>query len=106
MSKTNLWNKGGIPHKNWKPVGCVDLGKGNYTECGMCGRSEIRYAHEMSHINYKNLIVGCVCAEKMATGYNGTQAMSAFKKLRAREEAQQKRINKLIEQLKKNEVSQ
>lgn len=48
--------------------------EGNYTDCEMCGRENIRYAHIMSHPHYPHeLSVGCVCASNMSDDYAGTK---------------------------------
>lgn len=73
-----LWDQPGVPHKGWRCIGVVDLGEDDpdYTPaiCEMCRRAEIRYVHTMEHDDHRNLDVGCVCAEKMAIGYDGKRA--------------------------------
>lgn len=60
-----LWNKKGVPHKDWICVDCEDLGEPE-GECFMCGRNDVRYLHHMQHEDYEGTIaVGCVCASKM-----------------------------------------
>lgn len=79
----NRWDKVGIPHRGWTCVGVTDLGEPIHT-CEMCGQEAIRYVHDMEHEAYPGgLSVGCVCAEKMAYGYD---AKAAERKLRNRQE--------------------
>ena len=80
----NLWNKEGMPHKNWQIIGEEDLGYGTYEICQMCGYSEIRYVHIMNHVHYKPLRVGCICAEKMSAGYNAKAAELRMKRIAAK----------------------
>lgn len=76
----NLWNKKGVPHKDWKPVSVEDEGDDRFS-CDMCGRTEVRWAHYMTHNNYNEIIkVGCVCAEKLVEGYDGVTAEKLAKK--------------------------
>lgn len=60
------WSEPGIPHKGWTCISDEDLGSDNMQTCEMCESSEIRYAHAMTHPDYKGqLIVGVVCAGHM-----------------------------------------
>ena len=76
----NLWKTKNVPHKNWKTIGIKDRGLDNLTLCQMCNEQHIRYEHHMWHKNYKELTVGCVCAENMAQGYDGRSAEKLVKK--------------------------
>jgi hypothetical protein len=68
----NLWNNPNVPHKGWKCVGLVDLGRGVYQTCEMCGNERIRFVHKMQHsAEYRPLAVGCICAERMSEDYVG-----------------------------------
>lgn len=69
----NRWNTPGIPHKDWTCIEVEDLEDAVHT-CEMCGQESIRYVHHMWHDASPNLKVGCVCAEKMAQGYDGKAA--------------------------------
>ncbi len=59
------WSKTGIPHSGWSHYGVTDLGHGQYQGCEMCSNPKVRYVHQMSHPNYGDIEVGCVCAVKM-----------------------------------------
>jgi hypothetical protein len=55
-----------VPHKGWTCTDVEDLGSSNMQICEMCETSEIRYAHTMTHPDYKGrLVVGVVCAGHM-----------------------------------------
>ena len=73
-----LWTKANIPHKGWECVDVEDLGEATHT-CEMCGKEEIRYVHFVEHPEHPTLKVGCVCADKMAVGYNGKLAERKLK---------------------------
>lgn len=62
------WNKPGIPHKGWTHKSVKDLNHAT-GECGMCDKQSIRYLHTVSHDEWKDLQVGCDCAEKMCEDY-------------------------------------
>jgi len=65
----NQWNQPDVPHKGWSCVAVHDNETAEH-KCEMCGQEDIRYEHEMEHIEYpQRLIVGCVCAEKMENDY-------------------------------------
>ena len=82
----NLWNKIGVPKKNWVGVSVHDLGKNNTQLCEMCGSKHIRFVHTMSHINYKQLECGCHCAENMSKDYVGRKTETLLRKKAAAEE--------------------
>ena len=84
----NLWDVKGVPHNGWKCEGVIDVGDGTsssdeieYEQCEMCGNEKIRYVHIMKHANYfRELRVGCVCAERMSGDYeNPRKAENALK---------------------------
>ena len=67
------WKQPGVPHKGWTCVNVEDLEEPSAT-CGMCERTEIRYAHYMEHPDYPDtLVCGCVCAGHMEEDYAGAQ---------------------------------
>lgn len=71
---TGLWNAPGVPHKGWICTSVEDLEQPSAI-CQMCLAAEIRYAHCMKHQDYpQKLMVGCICAEHMAEGYDGKAA--------------------------------
>lgn len=64
-----------MPHKDWRCVSVQDLREeapdAPLATCEMCGQESIRYVHTMLHkMRQEPLDVGCVCAEKMAVGYD------------------------------------
>ncbi len=64
-TKHGRWSEPGVPHKGWRCVDFIDLGRPSET-CGMCEGQEIRYVHVMEHADYPESIrAGCVCAENM-----------------------------------------
>jgi hypothetical protein len=66
---SGLWDRKGVPKKNWRCVGVEDLGEPAMT-CEMCQSVTIRYVHTMEHDDYANLLqVGCICAEHMENDY-------------------------------------
>ena len=70
----NRWDIAGVPHKGWACEGVNDLEDAVHT-CEMCGKESIRFVHVMQHADYAGrLQVGCICAEKMADGYDGKRA--------------------------------
>lgn len=77
---TGLCSSRGVPHKNWLIVGCYDLGE-PVLLCEWCGVQHVRYVHVMGHKNYKNIEVGCVCAETISLAYKG-QGKIAEEKLK------------------------
>ncbi len=60
----NLWIRDDVPNTGWECEGITDLGE-PLGVCQMCGRQIIRYEHHMTHPQYGNLDVGCICAGKM-----------------------------------------
>jgi len=66
---SGLWDRPEIPHKDWVCIAVEDLEQAS-ERCEMCGNEGIRYVHTMWHETYpKELLVGCVCAEKMEMEY-------------------------------------
>jgi len=60
------WSVSGVPHKGWTCIGTDDLGSDDMKTCEMCERTEIRYAHTMTHPDYEGpLVVGEICAGHM-----------------------------------------
>jgi hypothetical protein len=60
------WSTPGVPHKGWTCIDTDDLGANDKQICQMCETSEIRWAHTMTHSDYKGqLVVGVVCAGHM-----------------------------------------
>ena len=74
----NRWDKAGVPHKGWACAAVIDLEEAVHT-CEMCGHEQIRYVHEMTHVEHENIRVGCVCAAKMCDGYDAKRAESDLK---------------------------
>ncbi|EFA2750449.1 hypothetical protein DEL18_000661 [Escherichia coli] len=65
-----LWSKPGVPRKGWVNVGVEDLEESRKI-CDMCGKTEIRYVHIMSHENYPDYLeVGCICAGHLENDYD------------------------------------
>ena len=61
---TTLYNKPGVPHKNWQLEHYEDSGELNY-QCDMCG-TPIRHLFTMSHNNFPSSItVGSTCTENI-----------------------------------------
>ena len=92
-----LWSQPDVPHAGWRCIGVVDLrptGDGDYEHgigdyepglCEMCGNEQLRFVHTMEHSEYPDrLEVGRICAEKMATGYDGKTYELALKRRAAR----------------------
>ncbi|MFH2002952.1 MAG: hypothetical protein ABIK28_25015, partial [Planctomycetota bacterium] len=75
------WSQKEIPHKGWRCVDVIDLRPNDepvelvdYAICEMCGHERIRFVHVMEHDDVDGqLLVGCVCAEKMLEDYVGPQ---------------------------------
>jgi hypothetical protein len=60
------WSTPGVPHKGWTCIDTDDLGANGKQICQMCETSQIRWAHTMTHSDYKGqLVVGVVCAGHM-----------------------------------------
>jgi hypothetical protein len=78
------WTTPGVPHKGWVWLGVEDVGEPEHT-CEMCGQEGIRFVHTVSHAEYRDLEVGCVCAEKMCLDYDRPRRHET--KLRNREAA-------------------
>lgn len=81
----DLWSQPGVPHKGWRCISVDDLlppEGGDYEPgvCEMCHNEKLRFIHTMKHDDYPNqLEVGCVCAEKMAEGYDGKKCEQRLK---------------------------
>ncbi|MDC3959038.1 hypothetical protein [Polyangium jinanense] len=79
-----LWNKENIPQRGWVCIDVEDLEDTIHT-CEMCGNENVRYVHWMHHPEHvPDLRVGCVCAEKMADGYEGVSRERRLKNRAAR----------------------
>ncbi len=79
------WGRSGVPHKGWTCIETEDLGKDNYETCEMCEAMEIRFVHEMTHVDYPDALrVGCICAGHMEQ--NRTTAERRDAKMRSRAE--------------------
>lgn len=64
-----------LPRTGWQNLEVVDNGHDNMTLCPWCERQEYRYGHLMSHPEVFEVVeIGCVCAEKIAEGYDGRAA--------------------------------
>jgi len=72
----NLWKDSRVPKNGWNCVGVEDLGE-PVGICQMCGYQIIRYAHQMEHLEYRSLSVGCVCAGKMEGDIAGAKHREA-----------------------------
>lgn len=72
----NLWNDPNVPKLGWTCVEVFDLGK-PIGICEMCGKNIIRYSHHMTHANYHDLYVGCICAGKMSGDMEGARKREA-----------------------------
>lgn len=62
------WDQPGVPHKGWAFIDTTDEGEPTH-KCEMCGREQVRYVHRVRHPEHPDLLVGCVCAEKMTDDY-------------------------------------
>ncbi len=90
---SSLWNQPGVPQRGWKNVDVFDLRANGepgdetvYATCQMCGNERIRFVHVMRHVEYGQLEVGCICAEKMSEDYVGPrQRESGLRNKAARE---------------------
>ena len=75
----NRWDRPDVPHKGWTYKGMEDLGEDAdsddipYEQCEMCGKERIRYVHILSHPEYGEIRVGCVCASNMLDDYVNPQ---------------------------------
>jgi hypothetical protein len=50
--------------------------------CEWCGTNTLRFLHHMRHKEWPlQLIVGCICAERLATGYDGRMRERELKRL-------------------------
>ncbi len=68
---TGKWRESQVPHKGWRWVNLVDLGK-ERAVCEMCESASIRYVHYTEHDDWpETLAVGCVCVEYMTEDYVG-----------------------------------
>jgi hypothetical protein len=63
-----IWRIPDMPHRDWDLVGVEDLGEPAHT-CEACGKTEIRYVHEIWHAEFRTLLVGCVCCEHLTGDY-------------------------------------
>jgi hypothetical protein len=63
-----IWRIPGMPHRGWTLVDVEDLGEPEHT-CEACGKTEIRYVHEIEHPESRTLLVGCVCCEHLTDDY-------------------------------------
>ncbi len=74
----NYWQTPGIPHKGWQHQSCYDTEANDENEawhtCQMCGMEKVRYVHVLTHDQYGEIEVGCVCASKMTQDYVGPKA--------------------------------
>lgn len=61
LGSSGKWLDKDTPKKNWICVKVQDLGCVDAT-CQMCERERIRYVHTMTHEDYGELEVGCICA--------------------------------------------
>lgn len=92
---SNLWDTPGVPHKGWKCVNVYDVredgstpDEAEYATCEMCGKEHIRFVHSMEHENYDGrLDVGCICAGKMESNYEGARRREAKFRNRAARKA-------------------
>lgn len=70
---SGMWSQAGVPHKGWLCVGVEDFGSPD-EHCEMCPNQAIRYGHFMRHPQYfRDVIVGCVCAQNMEEDYSAAQ---------------------------------
>jgi hypothetical protein len=63
-----IWRLPGMPHKGWTLLGVEDLEEPEHT-CEACGKTEIRYVHEIAHPGFRTLLVGCVCSMHLTQDY-------------------------------------
>jgi hypothetical protein len=63
-----IWKLPGMPRRGWTLVDVEDLGEPVHT-CEACGKTEIRYVHTIAHPAFRNLDVGCICAEHLTEDY-------------------------------------
>ncbi len=68
---TGKWRELEVPHKGWRWIDSVDLGKERMV-CEMCESATIRYVHYAEHDNWSGILaVGCICVEYMTEDYVG-----------------------------------
>lgn len=100
-----LWNKEGVPHKNWQYRYVYDHleENGDYFKCEMCCKDEVRYVHVLYHDDYGEIRVGCVCAGKMIEDYEYAKISEEnYKKYKKAKAKKLRRKNKKIEYLRDN----
>jgi hypothetical protein len=81
------WETPGVPHRGWTLLYVVDHDEPDH-QCEMCGNPEVRYVHHIAHPEYAGeLLVGCVCCEKLTGNYTRPRELEARLKSRARRRA-------------------
>src|SRR5271168_4438785 len=75
----NHWEDNSVPKFGWTCEFVDDLADhcifGEYMDCWMCGREQIRFVHHLNHRGYPDTIeVGCVCAGKLTGDVQATKA--------------------------------
>jgi len=68
-----------IPSLGWTLIDVSDLG-GDMHACEYCANERVRFVHTISHPDYPDIRVGCICASKL-TG-DGTACKAREQKLR------------------------
>jgi hypothetical protein len=76
------WTRPGMPHCGWSLVSVEDLGHPAF-KCEACGTEEVRYIHHLAHAEHPDLVVGCVCAEKLTADIVGPRKREQQAKNRA-----------------------
>jgi len=74
----NLWTKKNYPHKGWEFSDMTDFEQ-DYQTCEMCNNYPVRYMHYLTHPTLDHRVgVGCVCAEKLCTDYDGAGTQKQY----------------------------
>jgi hypothetical protein len=67
-SAGHRWLIPGMPRRGWVLLDTYDLGEPSH-ECEACGYPAVRYVHAIAHSEFRDLAVGCVCAEHLTEDY-------------------------------------
>tara|TARA_Y100001934_G_C11925219_1_gene573152 strand:- start:25 stop:507 length:483 start_codon:yes stop_codon:yes gene_type:complete len=78
--QSGKWQSPDVPKTGWSCNGIDDLSSKNRI-CEMCENRKIRWAHQMEHTNYPDILsVGCICAGKMEGDEKGAKQRENQKK--------------------------
>lgn len=97
--KGGKWNDPLVPKHNWDDLSVQDL-ENERMICQMCESKQIRFAHEMIHEEYEDILLcGCCCAEKMEKDPNIPKLLEKKYKKALRQQ------NKLKKKFEENWIS-